>query len=141
MKTPKCPECGGANVRQYIKLTSKWLADEQRWESAAEAADNWPDESYHCVDCDWDTAEGENCDTKHDEPMMLSEPEPEPELKTFEVELLETVRYTVVVQVPSKDMAGDQAVEAWCASETPTEDYQGDGEGCEIGDITEVGHV
>jgi len=136
MQTPKCPECGGKNVQQYIKLVSKWIADEQRFESAAEAGENWPAESYFCDDCDWDTAEG---DSDHDEPMWLTVPEPA--LKTFKVELLETVRYTVVVQVPSKDMAGDQAVEAWCASETPTEDYQGDGEGCAIGDITEVTDV
>jgi len=53
-------------------------------------------------------------------------------MKTYRVELVETVRYWVEVEAEDEDLACENAVEAWVNSEDPTDDFRGQGEGVEV---------
>lgn len=50
----------------------------------------------------------------------------------YEVELTETVQYTVVVEAENGDQAGEEAAIIWAESEDPTADFQGTGEGVDV---------
>ena len=53
-------------------------------------------------------------------------------MKQYTVTLKETVYYTVTVEAPDADQAGENAAIDWADSATPTEDFSGEGHGVEV---------
>ncbi|NEI71011.1 hypothetical protein GR212_15640 [Rhizobium lusitanum] len=53
----------------------------------------------------------------------------------FTVTLKETVFYTVDVEAESEEEAGDIARDDWAASDDPTQDFNGNGQGVEVDDV------
>jgi hypothetical protein len=60
------------------------------------------------------------------------------DVDTYKVTLIETVTYTVQVEAQNDIEAEQLAVEAWCQSENPTEEFNGIGEGTIASDVTLV---
>ncbi len=56
----------------------------------------------------------------------------------FRVKLIETVSYTVDVEAEDEHEAMQKAEAVWCASENPTEDFNGEGRGVQVRNLWEL---
>ena len=57
----------------------------------------------------------------------------------YTVMLRETVIYTVEVDAPDEDTAGEIAETVWCDSADPTSDFCGAGQGVTVRRVEEIG--